>query len=219
VCAAVLVVLSCHAAFSWCEADCVGLCKSLAGKGLGSATECIQKHQCSQYAGGACEPAAREARLKSIVGTGAKISCMDWCAKCGPGAQCTNNCKVRHNPMVNPSCAVRYKSGNAGEYAVKNGETIELSAVYWISNCKSRLKNFAGIDVLEGPPGVSLSLRLQKVVPSLQHCSRPVDGAMVVLNAKGITAAGTADVSYRVRYNTLDGPRQSNHTVVLKLFP
>lgn len=104
-------------------------------------------------------------------------------------------------------------------YAIKGSETIDLYSVYWIQNCKSILKSFGGIDVLQGPSQVTLALREQPVNATRQHCRAPVKGAVVTATGKGITQPSTSDLTFRVRYNTTDGPKQSVFTVEMKLFP
>lgn len=43
--------------------------------------------------------------------------------------------------------------------AVKNGETVELGTVYYISNCRSIMLGKPEIEVLDGPKEVELSAR------------------------------------------------------------
>ena len=105
------------------------------------------------------------------------------------------------------------------EISAKNNETVPLGAVYWISNCRSILKSFAGVDKLEGPPEVKLSLKEGMVHAVRQNCSAPIKGATLMLTASGVTKPVTATLVVRVRYNTRDGERQSTHTFALSLFP
>ena len=107
----------------------------------------------------------------------------------------------------------------ARSIAIKNNETVPVGSVYWIANCKSILKNFIGIDVLAGPPEVHLSLKPGKVHTVRQKCSKPIKGATVMATAKGVKAPSSTSMTYRVRYNTRDGERQSTHTVQVLLFP
>lgn len=106
-------------------------------------------------------------------------------------------------------------------YSLKNGESVELHSVFWINNsCQSRLLKLLGIDMLDGPPGLTLSLREGSVAPSARYnCSNKVPGAMVVLTANGVTAKYQGTISYRVRYSTQDGNTQSSHTAKVQVFP
>jgi hypothetical protein len=111
-------------------------------------------------------------------------------------------------------------SAAAGQsLAIKNNESVPVGSVYWIANCKSILKNFIGIDVLSGPPEVTLSLKEGMVHATRQNCSKPIKGATVMATAKGVKTSSSTTLRYRVRCNTLDGERQSSHTLQLDLFP
>ena len=109
---------------------------------------------------------------------------------------------------------------SAQDTSIKSGESVDIFAVYWIANCRSILKNFVGIDVLEGPPGVALSLREEPVRTSQrQNCPDSIPGATVVATAKDVTERSVSTLRFRVRYNTDDGQKQSNHSLKLFLYP
>jgi hypothetical protein len=108
---------------------------------------------------------------------------------------------------------------HAQDYSIKSHETIELFSVYWISNCKSILKSFAGIDKLEGPDQISLSLKPGRVYAHRQRCAAPVNGATVMVKSGTLAQQTHSKLVFRVRYNTVDGLRQSTHTVMLDLYP
>jgi hypothetical protein len=104
--------------------------------------------------------------------------------------------------------------------SLKNGEKADIGIVFWINNCVSRLAKFAGIDMLEGPTGLTLSLREETVMPSARYnCSTKVPGATVVLSASGFKAKYEGTISYRVRYITQDGDKQSSHKAKIQVFP
>ena len=50
--------------------------------------------------------------------------------------------------------------------SLKSNESAELGSVYWAVNCKSLLKKILGLDVLEGPPEVTLSIKEGLVTPT-----------------------------------------------------
>ena len=104
--------------------------------------------------------------------------------------------------------------------SLKNGEKADYGPVFWISNCQSRLVKFAGIDMLDGPPGLTLSLREESVAPLARYkCSNKVPGAIVVLSANGFTSKYSGTISFRVRYLTEDGAKQSSHKANVEVFP
>jgi hypothetical protein len=107
----------------------------------------------------------------------------------------------------------------AQEISLKNNESAEINTVYWISKCKSILKSFAGVDILEGLPGITLTIKEELVYARRQNCPNKVPGGKVIATARDTNAAVSGIVKYRVRYNTLDGDRQSAYSVVISLFP
>lgn len=110
-------------------------------------------------------------------------------------------------------------SASAQDTSIKSGESVDLFAVYWIANCRSILKNFVGVDVLEGPLGVTISLREEPVRAQRQNCPDSIPGATLVVTAKDVTERSVSTLKFRVRYNTDDGPRQSSHSLRLFLYP
>lgn len=107
----------------------------------------------------------------------------------------------------------------AQQVSLKSGESADLQQVYWIADCKSELESFAGIDLLDGPPGVTLSIREEAVLPRRQNCPSKVAGGVVVASVKDVPTEIAGVLKYRVRYKTLDGPRQSSHSTQISLFP
>lgn len=103
--------------------------------------------------------------------------------------------------------------------ALKAGESTDLHPVYWINSCKSILKEFAGVDLLEGPRGIELSIREDNVMARRQNCPDKVPGGWVVLTAKEVTTTFSGKIQYRVRYKTEDGDKQSSHSKEIALYP
>ena len=42
--------------------------------------------------------------------------------------------------------------------ALKNGETTELGTVYWTSNCRSTMIGTPEVEILDGPPELTLTI-------------------------------------------------------------
>jgi len=103
--------------------------------------------------------------------------------------------------------------------SLKNGESIELYALYFVSNCHSIMIGLPEIEVLEGPPEVALSIREEPVLPRRQGCAAKVAGGTLVLTAKDVTETAEAKLTYRLNYKTKDGPRQSSAALMVSLFP
>jgi hypothetical protein len=107
----------------------------------------------------------------------------------------------------------------AQEISLKANENFDLGSVYWVSNCMNLLSSFAGVEVLEGPPGITLTIREEDVVPRKQNCPNKVPGGVVVASVKSVPENVAGILKYRVLYNTSHGLRQSNHSVQISLYP
>jgi hypothetical protein len=103
--------------------------------------------------------------------------------------------------------------------ALKNGESVDIGPVYFITNCKSIVIGRPEVEILEGPPEVTVSIREEMVLPRVQNCAQKVPGGTVVLTAKDVTASKEAKLTYRVKYKTKDGDRQRGVVVNVSLFP
>lgn len=103
--------------------------------------------------------------------------------------------------------------------AIKNGESVELHTVYWVSNCRSIMIGLPVIEILEGPPQVSLSMKADKVVPRRQECANAVPGGILIATAKDVTEPVDAKLTYRLKYRIKDGERPRGYTIRVSLFP
>ena len=139
-----------------------------------------------------------------------------------------NAMKMRFMAIVAASVLVGSGLGSHGtanaqdalrRIAVKNGESVDLGTVYYVSNCRSIMTGLPDIEVLEGPSNVTISIREEPVLPRRQDCAAKVAGGTVVLTAKDVTEPAEAKLTYRVNYKTKDGPRQTSHAFVVSLFP
>jgi hypothetical protein len=101
----------------------------------------------------------------------------------------------------------------------KNGESIEITSVYWVSNCRSIMVGLPDVEVVEGPPQVTLSVKEEPVLPRRQGCAAKVAGGTLVLSAKGVTEPTEAKLTYRLKYKTKDGDRQTSNAYIVSLFP
>jgi hypothetical protein len=95
-----------------------------------------------------------------------------------------------------------------------------LGSVYWVRNCGSLLEKFEGVSMISRPPGFTLSLRPQEVLPTLQKCSNVVRGAVVVVAASDSSPLGTTKLNYQVNYLTLHGTHEiSTHSRDINVVP
>src|SRR5262249_27967715 len=92
--------------------------------------------------------------------------------------------------------------------ALKSGESVELSLVYSIRNCRSIMVGNPDVEVLEGPEEITLAIKPGMVLPRAQNCAKSVPGGTLVATAKAVTERKDAKLTYRVKYKTKEGDRQ-----------
>jgi hypothetical protein len=106
------------------------------------------------------------------------------------------------------------------DIALKSGESSELGDVYFISsNCKSMLKGTPEVEIMDGPPGVTVAINPAKVVPRFYGCANPVAGGKLTISAKDIQEQSYTRMVLRVNYKTLNGDRQHSKSINVALFP
>ena len=103
--------------------------------------------------------------------------------------------------------------------ALKSGESAELGNLYYISNCKSLLTSAPQVEVIDGPPGVTASVREDMVPARLQKCPSPVKGGKLFVAVKEIGDQSFPTLTLRITYRTRDGERKLSHVFNLELFP
>jgi hypothetical protein len=103
--------------------------------------------------------------------------------------------------------------------ALKSGETLELGTVWFVANCKSIMVGSPTIEVLEGPKELSLTIKEGAVIPRRLNCANPVPGGTIVVTAKDIKQPTESKLTYRIKYKTRDGDRQTSNAILVSLFP
>jgi hypothetical protein len=103
--------------------------------------------------------------------------------------------------------------------ALKSGESAELGNVYYISNCKSILTSTPEVEIIDGPPGVTASIREDMVMARAQKCAAPVKGGKLFVAAKDIQDQSFSNLTLRITYKTRDGERKLSQIFNLELFP
>jgi len=108
----------------------------------------------------------------------------------------------------------------AESVALKSGESVDLSNLFWVANCHSLLKGPMKLDVLEGPPEITAFIREQDVVPHAYNCPAAVKGGVLVLTAAaGVQKKVQAKVVLRVKYPTVDGEKQRSFDIEAIVIP
>ena len=108
---------------------------------------------------------------------------------------------------------------NTQSLALKSGETVEVMDLYWVINCRSQLTSIPEVTVMDGPPGVKVSIIEADVLPRFQQCSKPVKGAKLKMIAEKIDDQSYSMMTIRIKYKTKDGDREKSSTFSLALFP
>jgi hypothetical protein len=103
--------------------------------------------------------------------------------------------------------------------ALKSGESTELGLVYYISSCRSIMIGSPEVEILEGPPELTLSFKPGMVLPRAQNCAKSVQGGTLIVTAKDISEPKQTTLIYRIKYKTKEGDRQRSGTYRVSLFP
>ncbi len=104
--------------------------------------------------------------------------------------------------------------------ALKSGETLELGNLFWVANCKSLLNGPISVEVLDGPAGVTATVRQQKVIPRKYNCANEVPGGRLLVSApQEIKERTRGTLIVRIKYPTKDGERQWSRTINVTLLP
>ena len=103
---------------------------------------------------------------------------------------------------------------------LKSGETIEMGNLFWAVNCRSLLKGPPTVEVLEGPSEVTVSVRVQNVIPRKLNCAKEISGGMLLFTAaKEIKAKIEGRMTIRIKYPTIDGERENGREFNIVVFP
>jgi hypothetical protein len=103
--------------------------------------------------------------------------------------------------------------------ALKSGESTEVGNLYYVTNCRSLLKSTPEVEIVEGPPGVTASVKEEMVLPRFQKCASPIKGGKLFLAAKEIEDPSFSTLTLRITYRTRDGDRKLSHVFNLELIP
>jgi hypothetical protein len=89
-------------------------------------------------------------------------------------------------------------------FSMRAGETVLLTTFVWITReCVSTFTGFDGIDILDGPPEITLKFEPGKVVSAIAQggkVCKPVDGGHIMITANDISEHREEDLTFRVRF-------------------
>lgn len=123
-------------------------------------------------------------------------------ALCGTGARAQN--------MMIPG---------AQTMALKSGESEEVIDLYYVQNCISLLNSPPQVEVVDGPPGVTASLKEDMVLPRFQKCPGKVKGAKLMVSAGTVEDPSFSQLTVRVTFDTREGIRKQTFVINLSLIP
>jgi hypothetical protein len=103
--------------------------------------------------------------------------------------------------------------------ALKNGESVDLMPVFGEKNCRSILTATPTAEVLEGPPEIKVTVREEMVAPRRTTCKDKIKGGVVVVTANDVKTRTEGKLTFRIKYRSKDGDRQTAHTYNVTLFP
>jgi hypothetical protein len=75
------------------------------------------------------------------------------------------------------------------------------------------------VEVLDGPPGVTVAVREAMVTPRAFGCAKPVNGGKVIISAKDIDEPSYSTMTVRYKYKTREGERLFSKVYNVSLFP
>ena len=110
-------------------------------------------------------------------------------------------------------------TANIQRIALKSGESWEIGLAYSVRNCRSILIGKPEIEVLEGPPEVTVILKEGDVIPRNQGCANKVPGGTMVATAGNVTETKLSRLMVRVKYKTKEGDRQGAVVYYIGLVP
>ncbi len=106
------------------------------------------------------------------------------------------------------------------DIALKSGETTEFGNVWMITHeCRSILTATPEVEIMEGPPGVTVEIKQAMVVPRAYSCANPVAGGKMMISAANIEEYSHSRMVLRVTYRTRSGDRQRSQHINVTLFP
>ncbi len=108
---------------------------------------------------------------------------------------------------------------NERRIAMKSGESVDLRNFFVATNCQSTLIGVPSVEILEGPDELAVSFRPEMVLPRTQNCPKPVPGGIVVATAGEVKEPVEAKLTFRLKFKTKAGERQSSDTYIVSLYP
>ena len=75
------------------------------------------------------------------------------------------------------------------------------------------------VEVLDGPPGVTVTIKEAMVTPRYLNCATPIKGGKVIISAKDIDEPSYTTLTIRYKLKTKEGERRVSQVYNISLFP
>jgi hypothetical protein len=108
---------------------------------------------------------------------------------------------------------------DADTIVLRSGETATIGSIYFIANCKSVLRGTPKAEIVEGPPGLTVTVKEAMVTPRPYGCPNKVAGGTLTVSARDIEDPSVSTLTIRIIYPTKDGDRQRGQVFNLSLVP
>jgi len=104
--------------------------------------------------------------------------------------------------------------------ALKNGERIQLGDVFFISReCRSLLTGTPEVEIMDGPPGVAVTIDKAMVVPRSFGCAKEIPGGKIMISANDVEDYSHTRMVVRIKYPTRSGDIMRSRHINVTLFP
>lgn len=104
--------------------------------------------------------------------------------------------------------------------ALKNGERIQLGDVFFISReCRSLLTGTPEVEIIDGPPGVAVTIDKAMVVPRSFGCAKEIPGGKIMISANDVEDYSHTRMVVRIKYPTRSGDILRSRHINVTLFP
>ena len=114
---------------------------------------------------------------------------------------------------------VRAQQEQIQRIAAKSGETIELHTVFAQANCRSTLLATPEVEVLDGPPELTISVKEQMIPVPAAGCYNKMKGGVVIATIGEVKKPIEGKLTYRVKFKTKDLNKQLAKAYYYSLFP
>ncbi len=106
-----------------------------------------------------------------------------------------------------------------GSLTAKSGQVIDLRPVFRQVNCRGTLLATPVVEVLQGPPELTLTVEDRMIEVPEQRCPEKIKGAMVVVTVGQVAQPMQGRLVFRVKYKGKYRESQTGHAYDYSLSP